>query len=98
MKHQEMYLQCVRKAMVCTVGRWAKRTLLPALTNGAIRAMVTAKVYTKMNGIKNYTNYFRYNTRHANIFPEFKLLQFLRLVYAILFIFNNVMFNVLIYS
>jgi hypothetical protein len=56
--------------MVDIVCRWAKRTLLPALTNGAIWTMITAKDYTKMNGMKNYTNYFKYNMRHAGIFPE----------------------------
>jgi hypothetical protein len=60
-----------RRAMVDTVGRWAKRALLPASTIGAIWVMITAKDYTLMNGIKNYTNYFLYNMRHAGIFSEF---------------------------
>lgn len=60
-----------RRAMVDTVGRWAKRALLPALTDGAMWTMITAKDYTKMNGVKNYVNYFRYNMRHASILPEF---------------------------
>jgi hypothetical protein len=41
-----------RRAMVDTEGRWAKKALLPALTIGAIWAMITAKDYTEMNGVK----------------------------------------------
>ena len=36
-----------RRAMVATVDCWAKRALLPALTNGAIWTMITAKDNTK---------------------------------------------------
>ena len=57
--------------MVDNIGRWAKRALLPALTTGAICAMITAKDYTRMNGMKNCTNYFFYNMKHAGIFSEF---------------------------
>ena len=60
-----------RRAMVDTVGRWAKRALLSALTIGAMWAMITAKDYTKINSMKNYTNDFLYNMRHAGIFLEF---------------------------
>jgi len=41
-----------RRAMVDTGGRWAKRALLPTLTVGAICALITAKDYTEMNGMK----------------------------------------------
>jgi hypothetical protein len=51
-------------AAVDTVGRRVKSVLLPSLTIGTIWAMITAKDYTIMNSIKNYTNYFRENMRH----------------------------------
>ena len=41
-----------RRALVDTEGRWAKRALLLALTNGTVWAMITVKDYTKTDGME----------------------------------------------